>query len=145
MAFIRIHWQYKMPALWPDEEKAAHASPVHPGRRQGRRVSKDTHAALLQTEEPVLQRAHALCELFTPWHHVCRSSARGKWPGPALCGPLPHSEVLQTPSMAGPFSPGHGLASTMVAANSGARCLFSPSLPCFSPLEGELACLEMHF
>lgn len=59
-------------------------------------------------------------------------------------GHLPHTELLQMPSVTGPFALGYGLASTMVAANSGARCLF-PSLPCFSPLEGKLACLEMHF
>lgn len=144
MAFIRIRWQCRMPALCPNEEKAAHASPQYPGRRQGRKVSKDTHAASLQTEEPVLQRAHALWELRTPWHHVCRSSVWGEWPGLAFCGHLPHAELLQMPSMARPFAPGHGLASTAVAANGSARCLFL-SLPCFSFLEGMLACLEMHF
>lgn len=39
----------------PRRGEGSQHAPEHPGRRQGRKVSKDTHAALLQTWEPVLQ------------------------------------------------------------------------------------------
>lgn len=39
----------------PQRGEGSQHTTEHPGRRQGKKVNKDTHAALLQTQEPVLQ------------------------------------------------------------------------------------------
>lgn len=87
---------------------------------------------------PVLSGSYA--------HHGTMSAgAQCEASGPARpYGHSPHTGLLQTASMAGPFAPGYSLASIVAAAHGGARCL-SPLLPCHAPLEGKAACLGMQF